>query len=70
MLGGEDILPNEFQPALRPPSLQQQFPALFTELGKGFVAESIENLSIASSGLLRGEETSFDPTEHGTLPYA
>jgi hypothetical protein len=69
MLGGEDILPNKFQPALRPPSLQQQFSALFTELRKCFVAEGIENPSIASDGLLRGEQTGFDPTEHSSLPY-
>jgi hypothetical protein len=69
MLGGEDVLPNEFQPALWPPSLQQQFPALFTELRKCLVAEGIENPSIASGGLFRGQQTGFDPTEHGTLPY-
>jgi hypothetical protein len=69
MLGGEDVLLNEFQPAFRPPSLYQQFPVLFTELRKCLVAEGIENPSIASDGLLRGEQTGFDPTEHGILPY-
>ena len=49
-------------------SLQQQFPALFTELRKCLVAEGIENPSIASGGLFRSQQTGFDPTEHGTLP--
>ena len=69
MLGSEDVLVNEFQPALRPPSLQQEFSTLFTELRECLVAEGIDNPSIASGGLLRGEQTGFDPTEHGTLPY-
>jgi hypothetical protein len=69
MLGGEDILPNEFKSALGPPSLQQKFSALFTELRKCLVAEGIDNPSIASGGLLRGEQTGFDPIDHGTLPY-